>query len=428
MRRGTPSRSMFSMAFGSADSDEGVAKAIVAGVFTARKKSRRALCAVSKFLTTTDAQERSELGPARPAVPLAEQSVRMDEGGGVVDFLEALLEQVGTVKAMVVVLNGGELLSLLSAQVPWVFQEREAAGLERLAILSFGHRSDLITADLVDGVQEQPNDVKAIEDDFGLGQAFRDALDVRGRHVHGHHFDAAFAHRSERLEEAAESLRALPFGRPDHSSPFVIDHYGEELGGSAVADLIHPDEVQIREKRAVELLVNDSAGDVASRDPTDTHVGRRGCLIGVLEKPAGFVFERAGEDRPFAAPRHAHGAHPAALAHDPVHAAAQQHDESKQAKVPPGTKFPLRSVPARAPTTAVAALETAGARLDVDHDGLTHEWVGVDLNGFDRACQTEKLLEECGQAHGRTPFVGVWRLHHRGDTDPCATLSIAGRQ
>src|ERR1051325_6580513 len=57
MRRGTPRRSMFSIAFGSADSDDVVANAIVAGVFTARKKSRIGTRAMSATGSSTQTRK-----------------------------------------------------------------------------------------------------------------------------------------------------------------------------------------------------------------------------------------------------------------------------------------------------------------------------------------------------------------------------------
>ncbi len=58
MRRGTPSRSMFSIAFGNADSDEVVANAIVAGVFTARIKSRSGTRKISATGSSTKTRKK----------------------------------------------------------------------------------------------------------------------------------------------------------------------------------------------------------------------------------------------------------------------------------------------------------------------------------------------------------------------------------
>lgn len=183
----------------------------------------------------------------------------------------------------------------------------------------------------------------------------------------------------------------------------MVDDHGEELQGTSVADLVHPNDLQAVEQRRVPLLIGDACRDSSGGLPTDVEVFGGGRLVGVLEKPCDLVLECPGEERAGPRPRRVHRPDSAPAAEHPVHVAADVDPEPENAQLPPSPELALGSVKPNGLTVAFAASKAPPGRSDLDFDGrvLRMLWSLVAESDalHHRLHQTQGFLKESSWAH-----------------------------
>ena len=242
--------------------------------------------------------ERFEPGARGPGEPSIQFPLGVVEGGLFEDGGEGLLEQVGAVEGGVVLLDRGELIPLLGAEVPGVLEQGVPGLLDRggfFGSVKLFEVVDLISADLIDSIGSESEDVEEVEDDLSPRHLGLYGLDEGGGHIDGDDLNHSRPFLSELIEESVKCLGVLTLGGPDDAMLVVIDDGGDVAMALAKADLVDADTLETVEPPWVESFGDDALDDVAHGAPGDAHHPGDLCLVGDLGEVGGHLFEGSGE-------------------------------------------------------------------------------------------------------------------------------------
>src|SRR5712672_4662743 len=115
-----------------------------------------------------DALEGRKPRTSRPSNPLVELDACEPLVSAVENADQGVLEQVGSVQALVVPLQQREPVRVEQRQVPEALEQRPARALELLALLDGSRGANFVSADLVDRILCEPLDMEPVEDQLGL--------------------------------------------------------------------------------------------------------------------------------------------------------------------------------------------------------------------------------------------------------------------
>src|SRR3977135_168934 len=115
-----------------------------------------------------DALEGREPRTSRPSDPLVELDACEPLVSAVENADQGILEQVGSVQALVVSLQQREPVRVEQRQVPEALEQRPARALELLALPAGSRGATFVSAALVDRVLCEPLDMEPVEDQLGL--------------------------------------------------------------------------------------------------------------------------------------------------------------------------------------------------------------------------------------------------------------------
>src|SRR5690606_33632171 len=212
---------------------------------------------------------------------------------------------------------------------------RPSRSLEVLTALLAGRSTNLITADFVDGILNEPLDVEAIEDERRLGDPVGDGLDVRGGHVDGDRLEFRAPLGAELVEERLERLGTLATLGPDDALARVVDDDRDVLVVASVRQLVDPDVRQPVEFVADLSACDHALDDVADRLPVDAHQVADRRLVAALGEAPDVVLERPREPHPGLGPRYLLHLATTTWALDPTDVVAQMQQHPADVEMAP---------------------------------------------------------------------------------------------
>jgi hypothetical protein len=258
-----------------------------------------------------------------------------------------------------------EALAFAAVEVPRGLEQEEAGVFESWA-LGLRQLSDLLPANLIEGVVEEALDVEAIEDDFGVGAAALDHLDVGVGHIEGNQLEAQAAFRTDLIEELLEGGDGSALPDPDGLAGFVIHDDCGVLVPALVGELVDTDEGERFESLGVQLLAHDSPGDTSDGHPRDPEELFDGGLVGSPSESGDLILEVTGEEGARSCPGDLLASDAAAATVDASNGSFEKDPDSQDSQVPPDA--PLAVVDTAGDTTTPAASWHPSPRDDGDVD------------------------------------------------------------
>ena len=363
--------------------------------------------------------KRGELGARSPGEPVP-QGLLGSLGLEVVEHPgQTLLEKIGAIQSFVLPLYLAQLRSLPSGEVPWVFPQGPARGLDELCPFCASEFPHGRAAHFVDRRVGKFLNMEAVEDDLGIGGLLPHGLDERLGHVHGDDLDLIALFRTQLLEEGIEAVCALALVGPDDMALDVVHDQGDVLVVLPVGDLVDPDHVEGLESPLVLKQRHDPADDLADCPPVDAHQLADGGLVRPLSQPGHHFFEVLGEATGVQWPRDGLDMNPTVWAVDATRDIPKPDHATAKPQVAP--KPWLLGVVARTFLPADSTPWLSPARLDVDDEpGLFER----ERNRH-QALDTEELLEYCCEAHGVLPVESQSSNSDNTAGFPCASSSFS---
>lgn len=254
-----------------------------------------------------DFDKRSELGARRPGEPTGNLGSCRCEGRFIVNSGEGFFEQIGAVKRDVVFLYGAELVPLLGAQVPGVFEERVSGfldGRSLVRVAGFLNQGNLFTAHLVDCLGDELEDMKAVKYDLHVRCLGLDGFDESSGHIDSSKFKRFCSLNTKLVEEGVEGAGVLSLSGPDDAFLIVVDDSGDVAMSLSEAEFISADALQAVETVGIEIVFDDTLDDIAYRTPGNPHNLRDLGFVGDLHKIRSHLLERFGKTTVGSCPRH----------------------------------------------------------------------------------------------------------------------------
>ena len=216
-----------------------------------------------------------------------------------------------------------------------------------------------LAADLVERVGRQLHDVKRVDAARRLRGALGDRSADPAGHVGGHQLQLFAALFAQLVEEREHRGAVAARGGPHQPAGVVVDDDSQIALALAVAYLVDPDPLEVREQ--VDLTRGfgaDTLEDAPDRPPADPHHLSDRRLGRVHGKPRGLVLEVAREPRAMARPWHrADDDAVIAAGHPRRHGLDERHrrPEVKRSPAPP----PIAEIKSRRPAPAHPAAITS---------------------------------------------------------------------
>src|ERR1017187_7095510 len=208
-----------------------------------------------------------------PSAPLVKERPHMAVGGLLPEQPQGLFQQVAGEQRLIGFERFVEARQFLLLDVVAAQQQQVTDSLNGLLHLTGGF-ADHLSAQVVQFLVHQLDDVKPVEHNRRLRQMLQHGGPVSGAHVHRHRLDLGMAQAQGRPERA-QRLPAPSFGHPDDLTRVQVNDQRVELLVPAKVNLVNGQTLERPEAGVAVVLLQPGLDDVFDRIPSQSRHRRQ---------------------------------------------------------------------------------------------------------------------------------------------------------